>query len=147
MLPIIGISICVAFVIGIGFICLIVPGIILWCVFSVSVPALVEERRGVFGSMGRSRELSRGARLQIFLLGVLFWVFSLVIGGVFSVVTGMAGFAPGQIMPDPLIAGVGNGLATSLTNVISTVIIAALYVELREVKEGATTSDLAEVFG
>jgi len=147
VLPIIGISFCVGFLIIGGIILLIVPGVMVWCAFSVSVPALVEERRGVFASMARSRDLTRGARLQIFLLGVLFWIFSMVIGGVVSVVTGATGLYPGGMMADPLIAGLGNGLGTSLTSVISTVVIAALYVELREVKEGASTSDLAEVFG
>jgi hypothetical protein len=148
LLPIVGISICVGFLIVGGFILLVVPAIIVWCAFSVSVPALVEEQGGVFASMGRSRALTRGARLQIFLLGVLFWIFALVIGGVASVVTGVSVSAtPGRIMPDPLIAGLGNGLAASLTNLIGTVVIAALYVELREVREGASTSDLAQVFG
>jgi hypothetical protein len=146
VLPILGISICVGFLIVIGFICLIVPGIILWCVFSVSVPALVEERAGVFGSIGRSRELTRGSRLYIFLLGVLIWVFSLIIGGVLGAIGASAGYGLSPGLPDPLYSGLAQGLAAALTQVISTVFIAALYVELREVKEGAGANQLAEVF-
>jgi hypothetical protein len=146
LLPILGISICVGFMIVVGLICLIVPGIILWCVFSVSVPALIEERRGVFGSIIRSRELTRGSRLWIFLLGVLIWVFSMIIGGVLGAIGGAAGYGLGPGLPNPLYSGLAQGLAAGLTQAISTVFIAALYVELREVKEGAGANDLAEVF-
>jgi hypothetical protein len=146
LLPLVGISICVGFMIGVGLICLIVPGIILWCAFSVSVPALVEERGGVFASLGRSRELTRGSRLMIFLLGVLIWVFSLIIGAIFGAIGGAAGLRFGLGPTQLIYAGLSQGLAASLTQVISTVLIAALYVELREVKEGAGAGELAEVF-
>jgi len=146
LLPILGISLCVGIMIGVGFICLIVPGIMIWCAFSVSVPALVEERAGVFGSITRSRNLTRGARFQVFLLGALIWILSVVIGGVLGAIGGAAGFGTGFIMPNPLYGGLSHGLASSLTQVMSTVFIASLYVELREVKEGARAGDLAEVF-
>jgi uncharacterized membrane protein len=147
LLPIIGLSICVGFAITIGFICLIVPGIMIWCAFSVAVPALVEERGGVFDSIGRSRALTRGSRFQIFLLGALFWIFSVIISGVAGAITGVATFGSTSIVPNPLLAGAANGLAASLTAVISTVVIAALYVELREIKEGTGANELADVFG
>jgi hypothetical protein len=146
ILPIIGVTICVGIAIGVGFICLIVPGIMIWCAFCVSVPVLIEERGGVFGSIGRSRELTRGSRFQIFLLGVLFWIFSVVISGILGVVSGVSMWGSAA-MPDPLLAGAANGIASSLTAVISTVLIAALYVELREVKEGTSANELADVFG
>src|SRR6185295_3094536 len=58
LLPIIGLSICVGFLALVGFMLLIVPGIMIYCAFSVAVPALVEERAGVFASMSRSRDLT-----------------------------------------------------------------------------------------
>ena len=38
-----------------GFMLLIVPGIILWLRWSVAVPVLVQERLGVLGSMAPQR--------------------------------------------------------------------------------------------
>jgi hypothetical protein len=146
VLPILGLSLCVGLLLVIGFMCLVVPGIMIWCALSVAVPSLVEERSGVFGSIGRSRALTRGSRFQIFLLGALFWIFSVVISGILGVITGVSMWGA-AVMPDPLLAGASNGIATSLTALISTVLIAALYVELREVKEGTSAGDLAEVFG
>jgi len=49
-------------------------------------------------------------------------------------------------MPNPILAGAAEAVASSLTAVIVAAVLAALYVELREVKEGATPNDLAEVF-
>lgn len=149
LLPIIGVTICVGFLVGLGFLLLIVPGVMLYCALIVSIPALVEERRGVFGSISRSRELTRGSRWQVFLLLVLFWIFSTIISTVLSAVTGVTMvISPTGVptMPDPILAGAVNGIASSLTAVIVAVVLAALYVELREVKEGAAPGELADVF-
>jgi hypothetical protein len=146
LLPIIGLSICVGIILMCGFIFLIVPGIIFWCALSVAVPALVEERQGVFASIGRSRELTRGSRLHIFLLGFLFWILSMVISGVAGGISGLSSWnAPG--LPNAIFSGIATGAGTALSSVISTVVIAALYVELREVREGTSTNQLADVFG
>jgi len=151
LLPIIGISICVGFLVVFGLVLLIVPGIIAWCAFAVSVPALVEERRGVASSIGRSQELTRGTRGHVFLIGLFTWILSSIIsaltGVVAGVVSGAAGLdAASPDLPGLLVTGAANGLAVSVTAVISSVLIAALYVELREIKEGASANELAGVF-
>jgi hypothetical protein len=150
LLPIIGVTICVGVLVALGFILLVVPGVMIYCALIVSIPALLEERRGVFGSISRSRELTRGSRWQVFLLLVIFWIFSAIISGILGAVTGATiGLSPGAgmpTMPDPILAGAVNAIASSLSTVIIAVVLAALYVELREVKEGATPNDLAGVF-
>jgi hypothetical protein len=145
LLPIIGLSICVGFLIAFGFLLLVVPGIMAYCAFSVAVPALVEEREGVSASMGRSRDLTRGSRWQVFLLVVLLWIFSTVVAAVAGVIAGVSPWGT-ALAPDPIVAGLSSGVASSLTGLIGTVVTAALYVELREVKEGTSTQELATVF-
>ncbi|MES2054644.1 MAG: hypothetical protein V4564_01785 [Pseudomonadota bacterium] len=66
VLPLIGLSLIVGFSIGFGLLLLIVPGVILYLIWSVAAPVLVEERSGVFGALGRSRSLTKGARWKIF---------------------------------------------------------------------------------
>ncbi|HYI47701.1 MAG TPA: hypothetical protein VEX35_04475 [Allosphingosinicella sp.] len=149
ILPIIGVTICVGVLVTLGLVLLIFPGVMIYCALIVSIPALVEERRGVFGSIGRSRELTRGSRWQVFLLLVLFWIFSSIISAILGAVTGVTmGISSlgTPVMPDPILAGTVSALTGSLTAVIVAVVLAALYVELREVKEGATPGDLADVF-
>ena len=55
-----------AFAITIGLALLIVPGLYLLTIWLLIVPAIVLERRGVFESFGRSRELVRGNGWNVF---------------------------------------------------------------------------------
>jgi len=146
LVPIILVSIVVTVLVSLGLLLLIVPGIMIYCAFLVTVPALIEERRGVFGSMQRSRDLTRGSRMRIFLLAAVFWIFSIVIEGVLGLIGGASIIGGGMEVPDPILAGAAAGISNALTSVIVAVSLAALYVELRTVKEGATTDHLAAVF-
>ena len=88
----------VSFVVGIivilGFVALVVPGIILAIMFSLALPALLLENTGVVGSLGRSRELVGhrwGKTFATFLvLGLIILVISVVLGVVVAVL-GSAG--------------------------------------------------------
>jgi hypothetical protein len=77
--PVIGKLILVGIVAGIGiaigFVLIIVPGLILITIWSVAAPVIVIERPSGLGALGRSRELVRGNGWQVF--GV---IFVLVIG-------------------------------------------------------------------
>lgn len=147
LIPIVLASIIIALLTVIGFMFLIVPGIMIYCAFIVTIPALIEERRGIFGSMKRSRDLTRGSRKRIFVLLVVFWVFQVIITTVLNAIAGVSpmGTYAGDV-PDPILAGTVAAIGSGLSSVIVAVSTAALYVELRTVKEGATTDDLAAIF-
>ena len=81
-LPLIGLSILVGLGIFLGLILLIVPGIILACAWSVTVPALVAENRGVMGAFERSAELTRGNRWMIFALYVIYFLAFAIISAI-----------------------------------------------------------------
>lgn len=51
-------SILVPLIIIVGIVLLIVPGIIFWIMFSVTIPVIVLERKGVLEALGRSRKLA-----------------------------------------------------------------------------------------
>jgi hypothetical protein len=53
--------------VGIGLLLLIVPGVILATFWSVALPSVVAEDRGVFDSFGRSMELVRGNAGNVFI--------------------------------------------------------------------------------
>lgn len=55
-----------AIAIGIGFVLLIVPGLILITIWAVVAPAIVVENVGAIGAFGRSRELVRGHEWPVF---------------------------------------------------------------------------------
>src|SRR5205085_116663 len=82
--PLIGNGILKGIAVGIGFIALIVPGLILLTIWAVTGPAIVVERRGAIEAFGRSRELVKGDGWPVF--GVIVVVF--LIGLVISLLTG-----------------------------------------------------------
>lgn len=137
-LPMLGLAIFVGVGVTIGFVALVVPGIIFYLMWIVAVPVLVEERRGIFGSMERSAELTRGSRWRIF---GIYLVVAFLSGAVSNIAAEIAARAS-----DPFWLVVAYGVAATIGGVLAAAFVSSLYVELRTVKEGATTDSLAEVF-
>jgi hypothetical protein len=124
--PVLGQLILVGIVAGvgivIGFVLIIVPGLILITIWSVAAPVVVLERPGVFAALSRSRELVRGNGWQVF--GVIFVLFFLVIivSAAIEVAADSAGTGAG------IVARVIVGI---LTGPISALAAAVLYFDLR----------------
>ncbi len=138
LFPVLGVSLLVGLCVAGGMILLIVPGIILFCMFYVAVPASVVERPGILGALKRSRELTADRRGAIF--GML-------------VLTGGAGWLAGKLLETAV--SPETSLQTYLwSNFILQVVISSfgavlqgvVYHDLRLAKEGAHTEDLARVF-
>lgn len=108
--------------IAIGFVLIIIPGLILITIWSVAAPVVVLERPGGLGALGRSRELVRGNGWQVF--GV---IVVLVIGvGIVAAVIEAIGDSGGT--------GVGivvRIIVQVLTAPLSALAASVLYFELR----------------
>jgi hypothetical protein len=72
--PLLLISILFAVGVIVGFVLIIVPGLVLITFWCVVVPVEVLERRGVFGSFRRSRDLVRGNGWNVFAVIVIVYV-------------------------------------------------------------------------
>jgi hypothetical protein len=72
--------------IAIGFVLIIVPGLILLTVWAVIAPSIVVENQGVFEAFGRSRELVRGQGWQVFGAIVLAFLIVFAVGVVASII-------------------------------------------------------------
>lgn len=149
-LPLFGLALLTALGVAIGMVLLIVPGVILYVMWSVAAPALVEEHRGVFDSFARSRALTKGARWSIFALELVILVILWIVSAVYGVLV-IASFGVGGVA-DLAREGLPTGWLISqvLFSMIVTVFWSAtqnsLYVELRRWKEGFTPERLADVF-
>lgn len=147
VLPLIGLGILFSLAVGIGLILLIVPGVMLYIIWSVASPALVAERCGVFAAFGRSRFLTSGARWKIFALQlviiVIYWMVAGALGVMLFAFSGMQA-AIGQ--PLPLWYMAVNTLVQSVTAAIWATLQTSLYVELRNWKDGPDTDALADIF-
>lgn len=139
LLPMIGLAILTSILVGIGFLLLIVPGVIIYTMLVVAVPALVEERGGVFHSMRRSRELTKGSRWKILLLLLLFLLVYFLVTAVFGAIGAVFG-------ADSTMVLLVSALAASSVGLVMAAMLASLYVELRTIKEGATPEGLAAIF-
>lgn len=145
-LPLLGLGIVAGIGTGLAFLLLIVPGIIVAVIWAVAAPAVVVEKRGVFESLQRSRDLTRGYRWNVFGLMVIYvilsWIISVAVAGL-GLATG------GSFMGGSAISWV-NVAAEVVVNIVSGVVasagVAALYYELRTVKEGAGPEALAAIF-
>ena len=129
----------------IGMIALIVPGFWLWLLWVVAAPALVEERCGVIAALGRSSELTRGARAPILGIGLL-------IGGitvVWGFLQGLAGSISAGAAGHPFSSTEYNLVEAVINTIVMTVsgaVHSSIYVELRNWKHGAPKDALAEIF-
>ncbi|NEX91597.1 hypothetical protein [Caulobacter sp. 17J65-9] len=145
MLPLLGLGILMGLAFMVGYLLLIVPGIMLSVAWAVAAPVLVVEQRGVTETFGRSADLTRGNRWAIFGLGVAYlvvtWLVGAMLGGVAGVI-GMIGGPTGQVLGSAL----GQGVASVFTSLVGTAGIAAIYYELRSAKEGVGVEALASVF-
>ena len=138
--------------IALGFLLLLVPGIILYVMWSVAAPALVEERLGPIEALGRSADLTSGARWKVFgltlVVVVLYWLVSALVG-LLTVMWygGLANFAATGTMGMPIGYLLINGIFGTITSAVWGVIQTSLYVELRDWKDGPRSEALAEIFG
>ena len=123
-----------------GMLLLIVPGIIIYIMLSVSVPVLVEERLGVIESMSRSSALTQGSRWRIFWLLFLFVLFYFLV----SVTSGLLMMAVGA--DNMILLFALQAVVAGIVALVGAAVAASLYIELRTVKEGATADGLAEIF-
>jgi hypothetical protein len=137
-LPVIGAAICAGVLVGVGFVFLAIPGLMLLTMFFVIIPVCVVEGLGPIESMGRSRQLTKGYRWHIF---AIYFVPALVIGigGALLQRLGMsiAGTA-GHAILGFLVTAVG-GAYQAIVNIMT-------YHDLRSVKEGLDIEQLAAVF-
>lgn len=135
MLPVLALLVVWALGVGLGWVLVIVPGVILMTMWAVSMPAVVSEPVGPIKALGRSRALTKNNRWRVF--GVLILLLIVIFVADMVIMTAMLPARLAQGGPTP---GVG---AIVLTFIIGTImgllvvgLLSALYVQLRSLKEG-----------
>jgi len=145
------VSLSVGLVAFVGFLLLVVPGVIAVCGLAVSVPALVVESTSPTDAMGRSWDLTRGYRLRMFGLFVLIFLLILIpyvaIMGAVGVAAAVLGATGAKGLTTVLIL-LGTVIAAIVQLLLSPLYQAALviaYYDLRVRKEGFDLELLASV--
>jgi hypothetical protein len=117
VLPLIAVSLLAGIGIAIGFVLLIVPGLILLTIWSVVAPVTVLERPGVFAAFSRSRALVRGYGWQVFGVLVVIFLLAIVAGIVVSAIAASLGNA-GETVVSWIVNVITAPLAALLTSVL-----------------------------
>lgn len=123
VLPLIGAGILAGIGIAIGFVLIIVPGLILLTIWSVIAPVIVVERSGAIDAFGRSRALVKGNGWQVF--GVIVVVYLIVT--IASVVLGLIAVG---ISDTFLLRALFNLIASTLTAPIAALAASVIYFNL-----------------
>ena len=131
----------------VGTLLFVVPGLWLYGVFSVVVPAIVIDGAG-FGAIRRSADLTKDYRWPIIGTLVLVFLCVMLLSIVLSFVFALFGGNPLEeaLSPTPgpwlIFEAVLNAVAYGWTSVA----VAMIFARLKEIKEGVSVSDLADVF-
>jgi len=120
--------------ITIGFILIIVPGLILLTIWSVAAPVVVLERPGAMKALGRSRELVRGNGWAVFGVILVLVIGVGIVAAIIDAIGGAAGTGVGIVVR--VIVGV-------LTAPLPALAEAVLYFELGGSRGGAVAEALA----
>ena len=146
ILPLIGLGILLGLGVLAGMVFLIVPGVYLALCWIVASPVMVVERLGVVASMQRSMKLTQNHRWAILGLLVLFFIGYMIVGAVIAALVGgsLANLANPGGPPLPFL--ILMTLIGVVVSVVGTVGVAAIYFELRQIKDGVGVTELAQVF-
>lgn len=123
-----------AVAIVIGFVLVIVPGLVLLTIWAVAAPVVVLERPPGLQALGRSRELVRGNGWQVFVVIVLLYVVVVGASSALQLAAESAGTAAGIVVR--VVVGV-------LTAPLSALAAAVLYFDLRAAGAQGVSPDAA----
>lgn len=149
-LPVAGL--CLLWLLGVwlGLALLLVPGLILLTMWSASLPVLVGEDCGIIASFGRSRALTKGARIKI--LALLLLVIVLLYGVNIALFSALYGPFGSQAVLASLSAGASlPAVALSVATgwgfmLLIPAMLAAIYLESRAARFGVEGGELTDVF-
>ena len=152
IVPLLVLAILIGLVVGFASLLLLVPGIILYIVWSVAGPALVAENTGIFGAFGRSAELTRGARWNVFAIELVMLLIYYAVAAVSGILLiaifgGVQGLASSRVEGTPILVTIVSAAFSTVSITIAGAIQTALYVELRNWKDGPAAAALGDIFG
>jgi len=132
----------IGLVAGLGFLALIVPGVILSLMWALAIPAAVLEERTLFDAAARSARLTKGDRFRVFVVYMLFVMLMIVVTMVINVPLGVIGFflsTSGGLAAPPTWLQVTSSMVGYFTQCLvgplMTIALALLYYDERVRKE------------
>ena len=138
MLAAVLVTLVVGIATGVGLLLLVVPGVIIALVWWVALPAAVVERSG-FRALGRSSQLTRGYKGQIFGLALILTILQMVVSSIVYMLTR-------TVMTDPIVGFIALQLCGVVLAGVWATAVSVTYHDLRVLKEGVDARAVARVF-
>ncbi len=144
LVPVVLASILITLLTLLGYILLIIPGVIISLALAATVPAIVAEKLGPLEALKRSASLTDGFKWTIFWAMMVIGLIELVLN-----------FALEFLQQAPVTSGTDSSLyipiavfliQTAITTALGGTVAAAIYSQLRTAKEGVSADDIAQVF-
>ena len=137
-LPIIGLTILEGLGFWIGFMLLIIPGVMLMIRWFVAVPVCIVERLGPFECMKRSAQLTKGHRWKVFGIMILLYVGAGIVNQIITyTLTAVGGTMLGLF---------GTLIWNTVWGAFFAIFVVVTYFELRVAKEGVNIEQIVSVF-
>ena len=134
--PIIAISVLSVLGTMLGLMLLVVPGLILALAWSAVIPVKVAENSTIIDSFRRSMMLTKGYRLQILLLWLMYFVLLIAVTAIADFALGISSSTRSEVLNSPPIL-LWNWAERVVIATLTAVGAAATYIELKQVKESA----------
>ena len=134
---ILGASALVGLGVGLGWLCLVVPGILLGLRWSFTIQAVMLEGRGASAAMARSRQLMAGRRGKV---AALYTVVGILVS---ILVVGVSAFLPASLKAIPLLTEILQTVLGSLVAPLTPCVITLAYFDARVEKEAFDLEVLA----
>lgn len=152
--PLIGFAILATLGILAGMIMFIIPGVILMLMWMVGIPALIIEETGVSGAFTRSADLTSGYKWWIFLLIIIFAIIGSIISAAGAVIAAPLGGSLQEVLmsggsltaPYLIMSALINAVVQTFSTLVSAAGTAAIYYELRRIKEGVGPKSIGAIF-
>ncbi len=139
LFPVLGVAIVAGFASGLAFLACLIPGLIVYTMFSVAVPVTIEERPGIVEALRRSSYLTETFRWQIFCVLFVLWIIQWILQQVVIQVLARILRDPGSLLMLLVLLGVA-------TTGLSATASAVMYYRLRSVKESVDVDQISSVF-
>ena len=130
--------------IALGLVLLIIPGLIIALAWSLGPIVAMREDKSLSLVLSRSAALTSGYRIQIFGIYLLFFLAGAALEALARAALGVPLLA--NQPSDPALDYIVQPAISAVLGAIEAAILAAAYTELRMVKEGATSDQVARTF-
>jgi membrane-anchored glycerophosphoryl diester phosphodiesterase (GDPDase) len=144
LLPVFLVSILATLLTAVGYVLLIIPGIIISLALTAAVPVVIAEKLGPIDALKRSIELTNGFKGNIFLVHIVLGIINAIFGFLIELIP-FSALTSGSEGPSFVALGIFL-FQMSVTTALGGTIAAAIYTQLRVAKEGTSADEIAQVF-